>query len=576
MVNLLGGIRFDWMAICFLFGPFFLLFISMRGKSTRLGLWLFQLASFLSISSNLIDFEYFKFTNKRTTADLFITSGLENDIFNLILPFIKDYWYLFILALLLWTLTFIIYRFINAEKGDQLSWKKWPLFALPAIAFLVLGFRGGIQYKPLGIIHAGNYATTANIPIVLNTPFTILKTLAEEELVAVNYFSDDSLKHLYSPIHHFEAKNSSKKLNVVLIILESFSFEFVGSMSGKKTQTPFLDSLIKQSLSFEYAFANGKKSIEALPSILAGLPTLMNTSYISSKYSANQLRGLGTILNGEGYQSFFYHGGENGTMGFNAFAKIAGIENYLGKNEYPYKGDDDGKWGIFDEPYLHYVKEELSKHEEPFFATLFTLSSHHPFSIPEKYAQRFNKNEEPLLNSINYADFALKKFFEEAQKEDWFDQTLFVITADHTSQSFSPVYNNRIGWYRIPLIFYNKEMIEAEISTKLSQQNDIFPSIVDFLDIEANVMAYGGSVLDTNYKSFNISYLNNSYQFIEGDYCIQFDGQKTTALYLWKEDPTLHKNRVTEFPGIEKRLSQRLKAILQQYQESIHKNQLVP
>ena len=547
----------------------------MRGQSSRLGNWLFQLASALSITTNLIDFEYFKFTYKRTTADLFFTSGLENDIFNLILPFLKDYWYLFILALLLWTLTYLLFRFIHSMQTELLSWSKIPLFALPVIAFLVLGFRGGIQYKPLDIVHAGNYATNANIPLVLNTPFTILKTFSEEDLVSSTYFTQDTLNSIYSPIHHFEGK-APKKMNVVLIILEGFSHEYIGAMSGNKTQTPFLDSLIHQSLSFEFAFANGKKSIEALPSILAGIPTLMNTSYISSKYSANNLKGLGSILAENGYQNYFYHGGENGTMGFNAFAQIAGIQEYYGKNEYPYEGDDDGNWGIFDEPYLQYVNADLSQSIEPFFATIFTLSSHHPFSIPSQYKQRFNQNEEPLLNSINYADYALKKFFKAAQEEDWFDNTLFVITADHTAESFSPIYNNRLGWYRVPLLFYNKHLIAADKSSRLSQQNDIFPSILDILGIEADILAFGGSVLDSNYQSFNISYLNNSYQYIEEKYCIQFDGEKATALYLWKEDPTLHLNRLNEFPEIANRLSRRLKAILQQYQERILHNQLVP
>ncbi len=154
---------------------------------------------------------------------------------------------------------------------------------------------------------------------------------------------------------------------------------------------------MQQGLTFTNAFANGKRSIEALPSILSSLPAIMDNAFVTSLYSSNPIESLAAILKNKGYQTSFFHGGKNGTMGFDNFTKLVGIDAYFGLNEYPNEEDYDGNWGIYDEPYLQYFCNQISLMKEPFFTSVFTLSSHHPYSgkicrqISQRKSDQFGK-----------------------------------------------------------------------------------------------------------------------------------------------------------------------------------------
>ncbi len=526
-----------------------------------------------------MDFEYFKFTFKRTTFDLFTTKGIGADVGSLLPTFIQDYYYLILIGILLILGAYQLYKKTEKRELPKLKFLNYFLFALPTVMIWGIGFRGGLQYKPLNVIQAGEYAKSVNIPLVVNTPFTLIKSYGKSGLEAVEYFeSKEELNAIFNPRLSFYSDSAAKSpnTNVVLIILESFSAEYVGAISGKESYTPFLDSLIGEGLLFENSYANGKKSIEALPAILSSIPALMNNSYISSKYSSNQIQSIASVLKSEGYETSFYHGGANGTMGFDAFSRMAGVEEYIGLDQYPKEGDFDGNWGIFDEPFLQFVAEKLDKKSKPFFAGIFTLSSHHPYTVPEKYEGRFPEGELPILKSVGYADYALSKFFEKIQDKDWFDNTLFVITADHTAQSMEPRYASRTGIYRVPLLFYHKGKIKAERKKSLAQQSDIFPSVVDYLDLDKELIAFGESVFSDGENRFAVNYINETYQLIEGNYSLQFDGEKSIALYNYVADPSMKNNLLAEYVKVANRMEEKLKAIIQQYQEALIHNQLTP
>jgi len=573
-----GGLRYDWMTISILYLPFALSFIFFY-RIKVIPRILFLMSTILAVVVNVLDFEYFKFTFKRTTFDLFTTKGIGADVSGLLPTFLVDYYYLVLIGILMIVGTYILYR--NTEKSDlpNLKLLNFLAFALPSVLLWGIGFRGGLQYKPLNVIQAGEYAKSVNIPLVVNTPFTLIKSYGRSGLEAAIYFEDeDELNSIYSPLHRFSADSSSNstKPNVILMIMESFSAEYIGAISGKKSYTPFLDSLIHEGLLLENAYANGKKSIEALPAILSSIPALMNNSYISSKYSANRIESIASVLNSEGYETVFYHGGANGTMGFDAFSRMAGVEEYVGLDQYPFQGDFDGNWGIFDEPFLQFVAGDLKQKSKPFFAGIFTLSSHHPYTIPEKYQGKFPSGELPILESVAYADYALGRFFSRISKEKWFDNTLFVLTADHTAQSMDPEYASRVGIYRIPLLFYHKGKIEAKRSEMLAQQSDIFPSIVDYLSLDREIIAFGNSIFRDKQEAFAVNYINESYQLIQGDYSLQFDGEKPIALFNYSKDPKMKENVLDNEEVKTEEMETKLKAIIQQYQEALIQNQLSP
>ena len=390
------GIRFDYVAISYLFLPFIFFsvlpipFKEHRFYQLMIKLF-FHLGNTFGIILNLIDVGYYPFSLRRSTADIFQFLSTGNDFGNMLPNYIKDYWYLFFILIGLIIGTEFLYRkceykTVTIPLTIKLYFKQFIIFII-FISLTIIGFRGGFQLKPLDIINAASYTNPKHIPIILNTPFSIIKTVLNERMPEIKFFNEKELNAIYSPEQIIEGNGKFNSRNVVIIILESFAKEYVGFLNNGNGYTPFLDSLMQESYVFTNAYSSGNRSIESLPSIFSGIPPLMNVPFIISNYSANKMDALPTILKQNGYNTSFYHGGTNGTMGFSGFTASAGIERYFGKNEYPNSiEDEDGAWGIYDEPYLQYFAQQLNQKKEPFFSTLFTLSSHHPYHLPKKNA----------------------------------------------------------------------------------------------------------------------------------------------------------------------------------------------
>jgi phosphoglycerol transferase MdoB-like AlkP superfamily enzyme len=518
------GLRFDTAALVIINSLFILLSLLPHGNIQQrnyqlLLQWLFVLTNAPFIALALVDVEFFKFIGRRSGDEVFTITG---DILNQLGQLARYYWYLGIGFVALVVTLFKLYPQAKYIPIPQPSlWCRY-LRLLFMAAFVVLGIRGGIQLRPLRPAHAFVLEPAALGHLSLNSPFTFFKSIGKAKLEEKHYFdSDEALLAALSfdPYKHAQPAGAPLQENVVLIILESFAAEYVGALNGGQGYTPFLDSLAGQGLLFQNSFANGRKSIEGLPSILSGLPSLLDEPYITSPYQSNRLYSLGNLLREAGYKSAFFHGAANGTMGFNEFAKMAGIESYYGLDEYPSTlrdRDFDGSWGIFDEPYLQYVAGELNNIGHPFFATIFTLSSHHPYTIPAQYKGRFPKGELEIHESIGYADHALQEFFKTASQQPWYDNTLFILVADHTQKSVRPEYQHELGHYRVPLLlFHPKKQLQGN-EQKITQQADILPTVVDYLRLPSDrLLPFGQSVLDTTSAGHALFYNGASYFMVQ-------------------------------------------------------------
>lgn len=584
------GLRFDMVAISFLFAP--LIFMQLIPFSFRNLRWykkalntFFYVAIILGITLNMVDVGYFEYTLKRTTADLFGVISTGDDFFTLLPHYIVDFWYAYLFCAVLIYISVLLHkRFCKLTLSFKPYVKKdyfiHSVIFIGFIGLLILGMRGGLQYKPLSIINAGQYAQTQNIPLVLNTPFSIMKTLSADKIETKDYFTENELKKLYSPEQDITGLSQFKDKNVVLIILESFAKEYVGSLNSNAGYTPFLDSLINESYVYTNAYANGQRSMESLPSILAGLPQLMSSSYIISNYASNELDGLPKILKQNGYNTSFYHGGANGTMGFNGFTKIIGVDNYYGLDEYPkslMEKNYDGLWGIFDDPYLQYFAEELNKKEQPFFSTVFTLSSHHPYTIPKEHINKFPKGNLDIHESIGYTDFSLQHFFAKAKKMPWFNNTIFVFTADHSSLSESAYYKNKLNRFAIPILIYDPTGSLKGENKEYFQQIDITPTILSLTTDNSSIITFGSNSFQPKHKVV-INYISNTYQMAFDNYFLIFDGDKTTDFYNTQKDSLLTKNLIENLSvnelNAKNKGEEQLKAIIQQYNNRIINNRL--
>lgn len=582
---LIFGIRFDLSVIILtniLFIVLYLLPFAFREKNAYRNFlkWLFIGVNSIALFANCVDLTYFQYTLKRTNASVFsfLRESIGNDLVRLFPTLVADYWYVFIIGALFIFITAYFYK--RTEKSILLNWTgaeyKWQgIVFISFTALSIIGYRGGFQLKPISTVTAGEYATVKYISLVLNTPFTILKTLdvqAIEPSTTWKITDETELKKLYNPYHKAQT-DGFKKLNVVIIALESFSKEFVGALNNRETDcTPFLDSLIGESLTFTNAYSNGKTSIDGIPSIVSSIPTWMYEPYITSPYGTNQINSLAGLLKKQGYYTAFFHGGTNGTMGFDAFSNIAGYDNYYGRTEYNNDADFDGNWGIWDEEFMQYAANTINKKQQPFFATVFTLTSHHPYPVPNKYKGKFKEGKLPIEKSIRYTDHALKHFFESAKKMPWFRNTLFVLCADHTGISADPYYYNKVGNYAIPIIYYvpNDELISMD--STITQQIDIMPSVLDYLNYPSPYFSFGNSVFDTTVQHFALTYNNNAYQFMQDNYILQFDGDNASDLYNYKSDSLLKNDLIRKEKVVAKKMENSVKAIIQTYQQSMINN----
>ncbi|HBG71468.1 MAG: hypothetical protein A2W93_14545 [Bacteroidetes bacterium GWF2_43_63] len=534
-----GGLLFDFSTFCMvhlLFIPFLLVpFCVLNKKVFRtIRYSLLAVAGFILLAPNIIDVIYFRFTLKRTTFDVFTFIGtMENEIGGLSLRFLLDFWYMFLIFLLLFVLfIFLLRRTILDRniKEIKLKYKYQLPVALLFTALLILGGRGSFDMRPLGIMHASRVAGPEYAPLVVNSTYTIIKTYGKSDLEKKDWFTDKELVKYFDPVHYYyKEKDTTRPFNVVLIISESLSAEHCGFLNdGMKSYTPFLDSLSKHSLVFDNMYANGKRSLDGIPAIISGLPPLMRNPFVTSMYSGNDIEGIASMLGSTGYENAFFHGGFNGTMNFDGYAAAAGYSQYFGKNEYTGPDSDfDGRWGIFDEPFLQFMADKCNTFREPFTTCVFTLSAHHPYTIPTQHKGKFATGPKPILETIAYADYALGKFFGTASKTSWYKNTLFIITADHTSELYSDCYVSVPSNHSIPMMWFHPgdSMLKGR-SHVLCQQTDILPSIADYLNLNDTIIAFGNSVFDSTSERFVIMMNDMVYQMLtRGLQLSGFDGE---------------------------------------------------
>ena len=576
--SFVAGFIFDTSAIVYVFGPLILWhLLPLPFKNNKwyelIGKLYFIVMVFLCLLANLIDVGYFPFNGRRSGVEVFAPI---NDISDQTWSYILSFWYL---ALILFSTAFLCWKIYPTNNIKTSVYKLKNVLVDFAILMVtagvgVLGARGGVALKPISIFDAARFADGRLMSVTLNTPFQLLITSQLSDLEEKSYLSNEEALHYFNPIQTAHATDPTQK-NVVLIILESTGKEYVGFYNHGKGYTPFLDSLIKSSVVFMHAYANGKRSIEGIPAIIASMPTSMSTDYINTRFQTNTLHGIGNYLSKQGYQSTFYHGCKNGTMGFNNFVAVTGSGNYFGLDEYPNKQKDfDGHWGIFDEPYLQYYANELSKQKAPFFSTVFTLSAHHPYSIPANRKKLFKPGSLPIHQSIRYADFALGQFFATASKLPWYNNTVFIITADHSAENETPYYQTQQGKYEIPFLIFDPSQPMQVIDTSTFQQADILPLILNNL-YKGKYFAMSNYINVAN--RFAIQFVDGVYQLIQWPYVFQFDGNAPVALYNLRNDSLMKTNQLNnalETKNIDY-LTKLTKSYIQQYNNSIIHNKTV-
>lgn len=578
---LLGGCRFDWVIISIgsslliltMVLPFSLSRIPRIFKGVLMTTFII-LHFFLLL--NLVDIPYFSFIHKRSTADLFFQLGGQTDVIKQIPVYLRDYWFLFILFIMIIILNhkifYGLFQYFLKEREFSFEYRKiahYIGFVCLIIAMSIVSIRGGLQRIPLDIVDAGFYADPNYTPLVINTPFSILKSLEQQQLITYSFFEDRENIQTLQLIKHYPFREMVHK-NIVVIILESFSKEYT-KLGGKKSYTPFLDSLMNHCIVFENGWSNGTKSIEGVPAIISSIPSWMNNPYINSLYCNNFTHSLPFLLSKEKYFSAFFHGGINGTMNFDAYAVQAGFHRYYGKNEYNNDADFDGYWGIWDEPFLQYTAKELATFSRPFLACIFTLSSHHPFHVPDKYQQILPHGDLPIQQSIAYSDLALSKFFRIIKTMPWYNQTIFVITADHTGISSDAYYSSIAGRYQIPVLIFDPSQNKNIIYKNIIQQIDILPTLLYMLHYPHPFFAFGNNYFDASVDHSALFYENGYYYLVNDSMIVSTKEFKIEKIWDYRYQQL---KEIELDADIKNTIESQVKRIIQAYNNTLVGNKI--
>lgn len=562
--------------------------------------WLYVLVNSFCIIANLADAVYFQYTGRRTNWSVFQEFSNEGNIGDVISTELMNHWYLVLVGVVLIVLTILVYAKPRGEFRLRMLKDFFIYYIIHIICFglyipiTIAGMRGGATtaVRPITLSNANQYVNrSAEVALILNTPFSMIRSINKDVFVDPKYYSRQELDKIYQPIQMPADSVMMNKKNVVVLIMESYGREYMGGYNeqldgGKyKGYTPFTDSLIKRSLTFDYTFANGRKSIDGMPSILSSIPRFIEPFFLTPA-ALNKVSGLAGELGKVGYESAFFHGAENGSMGFEAFAKATGYKKYIGRTEYKkdkrFNGDKDfdGMWAIWDEEFLQFYALQMSEMKEPFITSVFTASSHHPYVVPERYRDIYNDepgDKNTIHKCIRYVDNALRLFFETAQKQPWYNNTIFILTADHTNTSSRAEYQTDLGVFGVPIIIFDPSGdIQPDRRHCIAQQIDMMPTMLNYLGYPNPYVAFGCDLFNTpDSLTWAVNNTEGIYQYVKGDYVLQFtDNGHAKAVYNYKKDWFLKKNLLGKTGKTEKQMERELKAIIQSYMERMVEDRL--
>ena len=585
---LAGALKFDTASVVYADGVFILLsLLPLRLRERRwyraVLFWYYvAVNAVLVVATNLADTVYFRYTQKRFTADEIFFADNDNSL-QLVGKFMAENWYLVLLWVALTALLAWGYR--RRVREESIFSRGWAYYIGNTVIFAaaaglsVAGMRGGMtrMTRPITLSNATLYtADSGKANLILSNPFCILRTIGSAGSVKYKkHFAPEELARRFTPVHQpgdSAAVNLAGR-NVVVFIMESMSAEHSAYLCPEvyadrevKGFTPFLDSLMQNGLVFKRMYANGTRSIQAMPSVLGSIPSF-RTPFVLMPQSLGESRQLPAMLADKGYATLFFCGSEHGSMGFGAYARSAGVERLVSREDYEARhgtGDFDGYWGIWGEPFLQFMGEELAATPEPFFATLFTLSSHHPFVVPEQYAATLPDGYTRIHKGVAYDDQAFRRFFHRFGGEEWFRRTIFVFVADHvSSEKFAEKTRSYPGNMHIVGFIHTPDgALQGEVR-EVTQQLDIMPTVLGLTGNTEPYFAFGRDVLNEPQRPrWSVSY-DGKFRALTGEGTVVLD------------DSGYEVQECQATPAADS-LMQSFRALIQQYYSHIERKSYTP
>lgn len=584
------GLRFDCAALVILNAPLLLLWNLGLPRQAGPGLrrTCFVLLALLNVPAlmlNVVDYGYFPMVQRRLLYEPFDRPG---ELLGMVPEWFQEYPLLVVAvlaagALFILGLHWVVARIDARSRGPEGRTLPTLASGLVLAGLCVVGVRGGLQQGILRPADAFTHAPQAAVGyLTLNTTYTVLLSAvlkpvatvqampqADAEAVVAGLLAhpdEDAPRAGWPFARERRARGTPTRRNVVLLLMESWTGANVGPHDEGGTRlsrTPVFDALCREGLLFTHFLASGQKSNEAIPSLVTSVPSLFRRPVIGSRDELVRLRGLGSILGEQGWDTSFHYGVERTIMGFEPFTRRAGFTTYRSVDDYP--GSDpaarDGRWGVYDHLYFLDTARWLDARPQPFLALLFSLTPHDPYTLPADRAAAYAPyaHETGYQRCLRYSDASLGEFMDHARRQPWFADTLFIVTADHTR--FAPP-NSYVDAFRVPLLLYAPAFIPPGVRDTLGSHVDILPTVLDVLDVPARHASMGRSLLAPGAR-FAVTWRDRGYAFFDDEHALLHDLRQPLGLYAWRSDGAFQHDLGAQQPQKAQQLERSLLAWLQ-------------
>ncbi|MBG0755879.1 LTA synthase family protein [Vibrio cidicii] len=394
-------------------------------------------------------------------------------------------------------------------QTQQVKWRWRPVLAVAVVILGVLGARSSLGHRPLNPAMVAFSSDPLVNDLVLNSAYSVFFAInnMKSERSAVQFYGkmdtnrvielvkQSSAKENYLPgslptLNFNPATHQGKKKNLVILLQESLGSRFVGGLGGLPL-TPNLDQLLKEGWSFTQMYATGTRSVRGIEAVTTGFPPTPSRAVVKLSKSQTGFFTIADLLQKQGYHTQFIYGGEAHFDNMKSFFLGNGFEQIVDEPQYD-NPEFKGSWGVSDEDLYTKADQEftrLNQQGKPFFSLVFTSSNHSPFEYPagkiEPYDAQFNTRN----NAVKYSDYALGTFFDKAKKSDYWDNTVFIIIADHDAR----VYGSQlvpVEHFHIPALILGKDIAPRE-DDRLANNLDMPPTLLSLIGVDATTPMIG-------------------------------------------------------------------------------------
>lgn len=428
----------------------------------------------------------------------------------------------------------IALKFIDLKIADRIEplWKKAGT-AFITLAILFLAIRGGWQLTPINQSMAYFSNETVLNHAAVNTEWNLIQDLIINKYGNDNpykYYTRDEAKKIVAGLFSKPTEQTVKVLksdrpNIVLIILESFTAELVGSLGGEKGVSPNLDKLAAEGILFEQIYAAAGRTDKGVTATISGFPSQAIRSIIKQNDKHEKLPGIAQELAMNSYSTSFYYGGESEFFNMKSYILSHGYKTLVDKHSFASK-DMNSKWGTYDEKVFSKQMTDMDAAKQPFFSTILTLTNHEPFELPVKEHFEGDNVENKFRSTAFYTDSCLGAYLKEAREKPWYKNTLFVILADHSHRLPANLTEYDPKRYRIPLLFLG-DMIKPEFKgtriNKIGNQTDLVATLLNQVNIDPVRYPWSKDLLNPGTRGFSFFNWDNGFGFATEDQIVSFD-----------------------------------------------------